>query len=100
MEAVDSFALLSVTSLLPNIPLISNFSLGKREGIVRCEVMGAYRIWCDKIVVFCQIFSYKYCSMGAGAVMMLTPDGISIELHHTNILACHERMCASPIDLQ
>jgi len=25
--------------------------------------------------------------MGAGTVMMLTPSGISIELHHTNILA-------------
>ena len=44
-------------------------------------------IWRDRIVVFFQIFSYTYCSMGAGTLMMLTPGGISIELHHTNILA-------------
>lgn len=68
MEAVSSFVLLSVTSSLTNIPLISNFSLGKREGIIRGEVMEAYRIWCDKIVMFCQILSYNYCSMGTGTV--------------------------------
>jgi hypothetical protein len=28
--------------------------------------------------------------MGADTVMMLTPGGISIELHHANILECLE----------
>jgi len=57
---------------------------------MRGEIMGAYRIWCDKNVGFCHIFRYKYCSMGAGTVMMLTPGGISVELHHRNLLACLE----------
>jgi len=52
--------------------------------------MGAYRIWGDNNIVFCLILRYKYCSMGTGNIMMLTPGGISIELHHTNILACLE----------
>jgi hypothetical protein len=28
--------------------------------------------------------------MGAGTVIMLTPGGISVELHHRNLLACLE----------
>jgi hypothetical protein len=66
--------------LITKYPFNFEFNLGKREGIIRGEIMGAYRIWCDKNVVCCQIFSYKYCSMGPGNIMMLTPGGMPIAL--------------------